>query len=94
MATHCSIFAWKIPKDRGAWWPCSPWGLKELDTTKHLCGVFFFFFLMMFLTQYDTSIQIPLLIVLPKVSKKVSFLLLRMHQSKSKGGVCFSLEAE
>ena len=21
MATHCSIFAWRIPMDRGAWWP-------------------------------------------------------------------------
>ena len=20
MATHCSILAWKIPMDRGAWW--------------------------------------------------------------------------
>ena len=20
MATHCSILAWRIPKDRGAWW--------------------------------------------------------------------------
>ena len=21
------------PVDRGSWWACSPWGLKELDTT-------------------------------------------------------------
>ena len=20
IATHCSILAWKIPRDRGAWW--------------------------------------------------------------------------
>ena len=33
MATHSSILAWRIPKDRGAY---SPWGLKELDTTEQL----------------------------------------------------------
>ena len=27
MATHSSILAWRILKDRGAWWAaCSPWG--------------------------------------------------------------------
>ena len=34
---------------------CSPWGLKELDTTKHKALWYFFFFLLMFLTQYDTK---------------------------------------
>ena len=29
MATHSSVFTWRIPMDRGAW------GRKELDTTKH-----------------------------------------------------------
>ena len=33
MTTHSSIFAWRIPKDRGA---CSPWGCKVLDTTELL----------------------------------------------------------
>ena len=32
MATHSSLLAWRIPMDRGA---CSPWGLKESDTTEH-----------------------------------------------------------
>ena len=36
MATHSSILAWRIPMDRGAWQTTySPWGHKELDTTKH-----------------------------------------------------------
>ena len=34
MATHSSIFAWRIPMDRGAWQVTySSWGRKELDTT-------------------------------------------------------------
>ena len=36
MATQSSIPAWKIPMDRGAWWAYSPWGHKELDSTKRL----------------------------------------------------------
>ena len=71
---------------------CSPWGLKELDTTKHKALWVFFFFPLMFLTQYDTSVQKPLLIVLPKVFKKVSLLLLRIHQYKfRRWSLCFSL---
>ena len=31
METHPSIFAWRIPMDRGASW-ASPWGCKEWDT--------------------------------------------------------------
>ena len=34
MATYSSILAWRIHKDRGAWY--SPLGCKELDTTKQL----------------------------------------------------------
>ena len=81
MATHSGILAWKIPKDRRTWW-AAVHGVSKSWTrlSTKLCGIFFF--LLMFLTQFDTSIQKPLLIVLPKVSKKVSFLLLRMHQSK------------
>ena len=30
-ATHSSILAWRIP-----WGLCSPWGLKESDTTERL----------------------------------------------------------
>ena len=30
MATHSSILAWRIPKDRGVW----PWDHKESDTTE------------------------------------------------------------
>ena len=35
MATHSSIFAWKIPRteERGGY---SPWGRKELDTIQRL----------------------------------------------------------
>ena len=33
MATHSSILAWRVPMNRGAWWACSPWGHKELNTT-------------------------------------------------------------
>ena len=36
METHSSILAWRIPMDRGAWQAYSPWGCKELDTTKQL----------------------------------------------------------
>ena len=35
MATHCSILAWKIPWTESLV-SHSPWGLKELDTTKRL----------------------------------------------------------
>ena len=34
MATHCSILAWRIPMDRGAWGGYSPWGHNELDLTE------------------------------------------------------------
>ena len=34
MATHSSILAWRIPQTEGLV-GCSPWGLKELDTTEH-----------------------------------------------------------
>ena len=33
MATHSSIFAWRMPMDRGAWWAIVHGG-KELDTTE------------------------------------------------------------
>ena len=33
LATHLSIFAWRNPMDRGAWW-ASPYGGKQLDMTK------------------------------------------------------------
>ena len=36
MATHSSIFAWKIPMDRGAWPATDPGGHKESDTTELL----------------------------------------------------------
>ena len=36
MATHSSILAWRIPRDRGAWLGYSPWGHKESDTTEQL----------------------------------------------------------
>ena len=32
MATHSSVLAWRIPKDRGG----CPWGRKESDTTERL----------------------------------------------------------
>ena len=35
MATHSSIIAWRIPKDRGAWWTAVQW-VAELDTTEQL----------------------------------------------------------
>ena len=34
METDCSILAWRIPMDRGAWWATVYGGLKELDTTE------------------------------------------------------------
>ena len=33
VATQSSIFAWRIPMDRGAWKAKSPRGHKEFDTT-------------------------------------------------------------
>ena len=35
MATHSSIFAWRIPMDRGAWWAIVL-GIAELDMTERL----------------------------------------------------------
>jgi len=32
MATHCSIFAWKIPWTEKPWY--SPWGHRKSDRTK------------------------------------------------------------
>ena len=34
MATHSSVLAWRIPKDRGAWRDAVHGGRKELDTTE------------------------------------------------------------
>ena len=35
--THSCILAWRIPRDRGAWWATySPWSRKESDTTERL----------------------------------------------------------
>ena len=34
MATHSSILAWRIPKDRGAWW-ATVHGVTELDPAEH-----------------------------------------------------------
>ena len=36
MATHCSILAWRIPMDRGAWQATVCGGVKESDTTEQL----------------------------------------------------------
>ena len=33
MAIHPSILAWRIPKDRGAWW-ATVYRVAELDTTE------------------------------------------------------------
>ena len=33
MATHSSVFAWRIPMDRGAWWATVHGVAKKLDTT-------------------------------------------------------------
>ena len=43
MATHCSIFAWRIPRaeEPGSLAGYSPWGCKESDateTTRYLCS--------------------------------------------------------
>ena len=35
MATHSSILAWRIPRDRGAWGATVP-GVAELDMTERL----------------------------------------------------------
>ena len=35
MATHSSILAWRIPRDRGAWW-ATVHGFTELDMTEQL----------------------------------------------------------
>ena len=34
MATHSCILAWRIPKDREAWWATSPWSHKESNRTE------------------------------------------------------------
>ena len=38
MATHFSIFAWRIPVDRGAWW-ATVHGVTESDKTEHVCTI-------------------------------------------------------
>ena len=35
MPTHSTILAWRIPKDRGAWW-ATPWGRKESNMIERL----------------------------------------------------------
>ena len=35
MPTHCSILAWRIPMDRGAWW-ATVLGVTESDVTELL----------------------------------------------------------
>jgi len=46
MATHSSILAWKIPKDKGAWWVTvyrvtkSHTGLKQLNTLARIIYIF------------------------------------------------------
>ena len=35
MATHSSIFAWRVPWTERSLVGCSPWGCKESDTTEH-----------------------------------------------------------
>ena len=34
MATHSSVLAWRIHKDKRNLADCSPWGCKESDTTE------------------------------------------------------------
>ena len=34
MATHSSILAWRIPRDRGTWWATIHGVTKKLDTTE------------------------------------------------------------
>ena len=37
VATHSSVFAWRLPMDRGAWWATySPRGRRESDRTERL----------------------------------------------------------
>ena len=43
MATHSSILAWRIPKDKGAWWATVHGGHKELDMTERLSTHTYFF---------------------------------------------------
>ena len=38
-ATHSSILAWRIPKDRGAWWATIHESHKESDKTEQLSTV-------------------------------------------------------
>ena len=38
MATHCSILAWKIPMDRGAWW-ATVHGVAETRLSECLVGM-------------------------------------------------------
>ena len=38
MATHSSILAWRIPRDRGAWWAIVQ-GVAESDMTEQLCSL-------------------------------------------------------
>ena len=40
MATHSSIRAWRIPKDRGAWW-ATVHGVAELDMIEQLSTCYF-----------------------------------------------------
>ena len=39
MATHSSILAWRIPKDKRSLTGCSIWSHKESDVTTHSTGI-------------------------------------------------------
>ena len=87
-ATHSSILAWKIPKDRGTWW-AAVHGVSKSWTrlSTKLCGIFFFF-LLMFLTQYDTKNHCWL--CYQKFLRRYHFYYFVCTSLNSEGGVCVS----
>ena len=70
MATHSTVFAWKISMDRGAWW-ATVHGVTKSQT--QLSGFHFHFFTF----KFDTGQMIRL----PKVSMPLPRLFCCSHES-------------
>ena len=74
LGTHSSIFVWRIPMDRGAWWATVHGVSKELNMIERLsiapCSIHhdFFFFACMHACNYYTAEQFPVLYLVSPIT--------------------------